>query len=268
MTEPEANRSPIKAKPLRHAGQSLEEQRRELVLDSVLPHFMAATLFVCFLVLEWGRYLTNSKPNPFLASVVASPYIGFVVWRFLRVRRKLKSLDLGIEGERVVGQFLERTREQGYAVFHDILGPDFNIDHVLIGPGGVFTVETKTWSKPVRGDARIRFDGETLLAGTQTPDRSPIVQARAQASWLKNELLEVTGMTFEVFPVVLFPGWFVEQSEGSLRSMWVLEPKALPAFLQREPQRLETHQHKMAATQLSRLIRTTELERERARAKA
>ena len=39
------------------------------------------------------------------------------------------------------------------------------IDHVIIGPAGIFTIETKTWSKPVRGEARIVFDGEKLTAG-------------------------------------------------------------------------------------------------------
>ncbi len=33
------------------------------------------------------------------------------------------------------------------------IGGNFNLDHVLIGPAGVFTVETKTHSKP-GGDAR------------------------------------------------------------------------------------------------------------------
>ncbi len=70
----------------------------------------------------------------------------------------------------------------------------------------MLTVETKTWSKPRRGEARITFDGEVLLAAGMAPDRDPVIQARAQAAWLRAMLSESTGRTFEVMPVVLFPG--------------------------------------------------------------
>jgi hypothetical protein len=42
------------------------------------------------------------------------------------------------DGEKAVGEFLERFREKGYRIFHDIVGGDFNIDHVLIGPSGIY----------------------------------------------------------------------------------------------------------------------------------
>ena len=114
---------------------------------------------------------------------------------------------------------------------------------------------------PPRGEARIRFDGEQLLVADRPPERDPIVQASAQASWLRNLLAESTGRRFQVFPVVLFPGWFIEQSAHSLKHVWVLEPKALPAFLGREPRRLEQSEVGLAAYHLARFIRSAERER-------
>jgi len=61
----------------------------------------------------------------------------------------------------------------------DVVGDGFNVDHVLIGPAGVFTVETKTHSKP-RGDARVVFDGEAIQVAGMEPDRDPVVQARGR----------------------------------------------------------------------------------------
>jgi len=174
---------------------------------------------------------------------------------------KLKNLRQAMEGERVVGQFLERLRQDGFQVFHDVVGDGFNVDHVLIGPPGVFTVETKTWSKPASGNAQVVFDGETLKIGSFAPDRDPIVQARAQASWLKQLLLESTGRKFEARPVIVFPGWFVANS-GGFRDLWVLEPKALLSFLQQEPTRLAPEDVKLASFHLSRLIRSTERARD------
>jgi len=259
------SKSPLKDKPLRHAGQSLEEERRNLIDDKVQFPVLLALMYIVLAGLEWWRYLKDSPPQPALATAVAVVAALFVGWRIVRIRPKLKALALGIEGEKAVGQFLERLREQGCVVFHDVVGTDFNIDHVVIGPAGVFTVETKTWRKPLRGDARIRFDGHTLMVGEHKPDRDPIVQARAQASWLRHLLQESTGKSFDTRPVVVFPGWFVESAPGSHKDLWVLEPKALPAFLENEPVRLTPEDVKLAAYHLSRHIRAGEAERARRR---
>src|SRR5678815_3360394 len=141
-------------------------------------------------VLEWMRYLRDDKPHPILFSAFAMGAVAIAAWQFFRLRPKMRSLRLGIDGEKAVGQYLERLRASGYEVFHDIVAPGFNVDHVLIGRSGIFTIETKTWSKPARGEARISFDGKQLMKGNHSPDRNPIVQARAQASWLRNLLTE------------------------------------------------------------------------------
>ena len=132
---------------------------------------------------------------------------------------------------------------------------------MLIGPAGVFTIETKTWSKPLRGDARIAYDGNTLIVAGRVPDRDPLVQAKAQANWLRALLTESTGRRIEVQPVVVFPGWFVEAASGAQRAVWVLEPKGLPAFLDRQAQRMAGEDVKLAAYHLARHVRSVERER-------
>lgn len=254
----EQPKSPIKDKPLRSPGQSLEEERRKLFEDKLETPLMLALVFMVFAVMEWWRYYWMQPPSPVAFTVSAVVVAGFAAWRVWKTRPQVHALKQGIEGEKAVGQFLERLRESGYQVFHDLIGTGFNVDHVLIGPAGVFTVETKTWSKPCRGESRIKFDGEQLTAAGREPERNPVVQARAQAGWLKGLLAESTGRPFEVFPVVVFPGWFIEQSEGSLRNMWVLEPKALPKFLENAPQRLAPEEVKLASFHLSRFIRSSE----------
>lgn len=254
-------KSPIKDKPLRHPGQSLEEERRKLFEDKIETPFVLALFFTLLAALEWWRSYSNRPPSPVFFTIVAVLLVGFAAWRVWKIRPRIRALRQGIEGEKAVGQFLERLRESGYHVFHDLIGSGFNVDHILIGPAGVFTIETKTWSKPARGEAKIKFDGELLRISGREPERNPIVQARAQASWLKGLLAESTGRSFEVFPVVVFPGWFIEQNEGSLRNMWVLEPKALPKFLENAPQRLAPEDVKLVSFHLSRFIRSSEQDR-------
>ncbi len=253
-------RSPLKDRPLRLPGQALAEEHERLWDDKLEPLLLWALIMVVIAGLEWWRAWTKSPPSPWLFTVVAIGAIAWAGWRLFKALPRLRALRQGIDGERVVGQFLERLREQGYQVFHDVQGQNFNLDHVLIGPAGVFTIETKTWSKPLKGDARIRFDGQTLQVGGHEPERDVMAQAAAQASWLKALLAESTGRSFEVRPVVLFPGWFVEATPGAHRTLWVLEPKALPTFLSNESVRMEAADIKLAAFHLSRYVRAGERE--------
>ena len=89
-------------------------------------------------------------------------------------------------------------------MFHDVVGAGFNVDHVLIGPAGIFTVETKTWSKPLKGSPEIVYDGQTIRVGQHSPDRDPIAQAKAQAGWLRTLLLESTGRDSSYVPRLCF----------------------------------------------------------------
>ena len=253
-------RSPIKSKPLRLPGQSLQEERNKLFEDKVEAPLLWVAMMFTLALLEWWRFYADAKPTPILFTFVLLVSIAFAAWRIWRIRPKMRSLLQGVEGEKVVGQFLERLREDGYHIFHDVIGDGFNVDHVIIGKGGVLTVETKTWSKPANGDARVKFDGEKLSIGSFEPDRDPIIQAKAQASWLGRLLEESSGTRLTVRPVIVFPGWFVEQSPGSTKELWVLEPKALPAFLSREPASLSDEQVKLLSFHLSRFIRVQEAE--------
>lgn len=255
---PAKTRSPLKDKPLRLAGQSVQEEREELVESAIGQPLLLAVFLIVIAGLEWWRFYANMKPNPVVftgGAVLTAAYAGFRCWRAFP---KLRSLRQAIEGERAVGQFLERLREQGFHVFHDVVGSGFNVDHVLIGPPGVFTIETKTWSKPTSGRAEVVFDGNRLKIGSLEPDRDPIIQAKAQAGWLRSLLAESTGKAFDVRPAILFPGWFISNAVGSFREVWVLEPKALPAFLSNEPVRLSLEDVNLASFHLSRFIRSTQ----------
>src|SRR5207245_284771 len=82
-----------------------------------------------------------------------------------RARKRIKALRLARDGERAVAELLDGMRETGYRVFHDLVGPGFNVDHVLVGRHGLFLVGTKTISKPATGAATVRYDGESVRVG-------------------------------------------------------------------------------------------------------
>ena len=217
-----------------------------------------ASLFVALAAHEWYRSWRPTPPAPWTYSVIALAAVAYAAWKFMRVRPQLRKLRQAIDGERAVGQFLERLIPQGYKLFHDVLGEGFNLDHVAIGPAGIITIETKTWSKPARGEPRIVFEGEQIQVGARAPDAAPLIQARAQARWIAELLTKSTGREFPVHPAVVFPGWFVERRATATREVWVLEPKALPHFLEHEPHRLDAEAIAMASFHLSRFVRASE----------
>jgi len=251
-------RSPLKSKPLRTPGQSLAEARRR-VWDEYGQTPALVTACLLMLTLVGALEAWQERAVPYLVwGVLALLALAWFIVRIIKAQPKLHALRQGEEGERAVGQYLEKLRSEGYEVFHDLIGEGFNVDHVIIGPAGVSTIETKTWSKPAQGQPKIQFNGQGLTLPAQTEDRRPIIQAKAQAAWLRQLLEESTGRKLSVHPVVLFPGWFVESKKGALNSIWVLEPKALPKFLANQPQKLSTEEIKLFSFHLSRWIRAEE----------
>jgi hypothetical protein len=254
----EETRSPLKDKPLRNPGQSLRDERMDILFDKLMAPLMLSMLLVMLAAVEWGRYYFPSPSRPWVTTVCAALGVAYALWHFRKHWPRLKTLRLAEDGEKAVGQFLDTLRESGYQVFHDVIGEGFNVDHVIIGPSGIYTIETKTWKKPQRGSPEIQFDGEHLTAAGRTPDRDPVIQAKAQAGWLKQLLQASTGKSFTVRPVVLFPGWYIKASRESRRDVWVLEPKALPSFLGQVDAQIAPDDLKLAAFHLSRFIRSQE----------
>lgn len=128
---------------------------------------------------------------------------------------------------------------------------------MLIAPQGIFAIETKTYSKPVRGEAKVVVTETGVSVDGRFADDKVLRQAAAQRAWLRDLLQESTGRGWPVRSVMLFPGWFVEPSRWSnTDDLWVLNPKALPKFLPNEPAVLGPADVHMATFHLSRYIRT------------
>jgi hypothetical protein len=252
-------RSPLKLKPLRLPGQSVEEAIDRSLWDGFAPYLAFAIAFTLIAILEWLAVVTHAPRLPWLHTMLAAIAVLVAACRFFLVRESVRRLQLGRDGERMVGQYLERLRVDGADVFHDVPGQDFNLDHVILSTRGFYAIETKTWRKPP-GDARISFTEHGILAAGRPPHRDPIAQTEAAAKWLAQLLEESTGKRFPVKGVVLFPGWFVEPMSKPWRASrhkpWVLEPKALPKFLEMQAAHVAASDLKLAAYHLSQHVRS------------
>lgn len=250
-------KSPLKDRPLRNPGESLDEEIDRFLHDKALPYALAVSFIVLLTILEWYRWIADIEPNPYPVTSLALIVTPFCVFRIYRIKKHIRNLRLGRDGEKVVGQYLERIRSMGAEVFHDVPEKNFNLDHVVIASSGVYLIETKTYSKPEQGEATITFNGTHITMRGRGSYDAPVIQAKAGARWLRDFLKESTGREYPIRPVLLFPGWFIQPTVETKKSdLWVLNPKALPAFIQNSFAVLREDDVKLASYHLSRYIRT------------
>ncbi|QHK21197.1 NERD domain-containing protein [Pseudarthrobacter psychrotolerans] len=98
--------------------------------------------------------------------------------------RATKSWDAGVVGERLVTDRLSGLIPHGWYLLNDVHWPGrpkANLDHVLVGPGGVVVVDAKNWTGEVTVSAGVLWQGR--FARTQSVDGA-LAQCAAVASVL------------------------------------------------------------------------------------
>jgi hypothetical protein len=165
---------------------------------------------------------------------------GVTLWFILKTYNLVnqrRSLRTGMAGELATGEELNRLMLDGYHVYHDFPGDRFNIDHIVVGPQGVFAVETKARSKKGKGkgDAVVVYDGEQLRYPTWVT-KAPMQQAKALSAWLSKWMSKAVGSRVMVEPIVALPGWYVERKSG--KGVPVINPKEARRFFAGGKERL------------------------------
>jgi preprotein translocase subunit YajC len=200
-----------------------------------------------------------------LISLVALVVIMYFAARYLVLKiEQANNRYLGFFGERVVAEALEPLKTRGWRVFHDIPCGDakspFNIDHVVVGSGGVFAIETKTRRKGRARDGfaahEIIYDG-SVLAYPWGEDRHGLDQAQRQAQWLAGWIAKQLGVHVTVWPLLTFPGWMIiRRGKGTVV---VVNPKELPSAIESRPANtLDSRQIDLIARQLDARCRDVE----------
>jgi Nuclease-related domain len=119
----------------------------------------------------WTRSLAWRAPlaaaalvGDVLAAQVGLPRAGLVGlgvavlvgWRLrFRPSEQARSWQRGAHGERHTARLLDRLTRDGYVVFHDLAvpGSPANVDHLVVGPSGVFVIDSKQWTGSVHQGA-------------------------------------------------------------------------------------------------------------------
>lgn len=244
--------------PLRPPGESLR-----LKIDELKEKF-DGELAITAMCGTGAAMAVASAPAPQKPMIIAGMGLGvlFIYYRSWRImsqtQRELWDYELGFTGERLVGEELNQLMASGFRVFHDVPFDKYNIDHVLVGPSGVYAVETKSPRKKaaIKGVERatVFSNGTDLQFPTWTNTRF-IEQARRNAESLSEWLTEATGVPVVVSAILTLPGWRIERL--ATKDVNVLRPDEIKrSFPARPKQPLNAQQIEQIAYQLRERCRT------------
>lgn len=137
----------------------------------------------------------------------------------------------GAEGERNVAAVLEELKADGWQALHDVSLGRGNIDHILVGPGGIYTIETKS-----RG-GRIEVDRIGL---------NMLKQAYAE----KKLLERITGL--DVVALLVFSrAWLIGSVPARRNGVTILPARMLQHYFSRRRPTLEAEDANQVYRQLS-----------------
>lgn len=214
-------RSPLADKKIGHIpGQQLVARMSDHETDMLLGYMLMCMAFPLMFLAWAGKRIDLSGFHWGAGeTIILLAAIALFAYGFRSYQRNLDARDKvrdGLLAERVTGMQLNRLVAKGCKVLHDLPCEGFNIDHVVVAPRGVYSVETKSFRKPMRSDDdshyRVTYDGKML----QFPDfteKDALAQAERQAQWLRRTIRESIGTDVPVIPALALPGWMVVNND-------------------------------------------------------
>jgi len=197
-----------------------------------------AALFILIIMYAGIYYFTKSvKAIATLGLPVALVvFVGVIYWvksmgdKAEALSKRAVDARRGAVAEEAVGNLLGDL-PAGFFVVHDFVSIRGNIDHIVISPKGILTVETKSH----RGV--VSCEGEMLKRDGQPFEKDFIKQAWAEALSIR-DLLTSHGISApKPQPVLLFANAYV-QVRQQVRGVEIISRRYFPVYLNRLPNRM------------------------------
>jgi Nuclease-related domain len=130
----------------------------------------------------------------------------------------------GAAGEQRTARLLAPLERQGWAVLHDLAipGSRANIDHLVIGPGGIFVIDSKQYQ------GRLQLDGSGRLWHGRYP-LAPTLQAVSFEADQAARVLPNPGIV--VVPIVAVHGAQVRWGKMVMNGVPIVPARRLPSML-------------------------------------
>lgn len=170
------------------------QQRRVERIRKTWPVVVGITLVLMLL----AYLVVQAVADPRWGATAAA---GIALVMFLAVLERPQTIEawrVGAEGERKTAKYLDGLAEAGFVVLHDRKVPGYggNLDHVAIGPTGVWTIETKNLT------GKVEIDGDSLRIRGYRQDKI-VDQVVREAAAVQVALREpLAGHGLSVTPVI------------------------------------------------------------------
>ena len=175
-----------------------------------------------------GGGLLGSQLAPRLSLMIGGLAAVVAGWG-LRFRPSLDAVAWrrGAAGERRTARLLSPLERQGWVVLHDLAVPDSraNIDHLVIGPGGVLVIDSKQY----RG--RLQLDG----TGRLWHGRYPFTPTLRAVEFEADQAAQVLADPQVVVPIVAVHGVQVPWGKIVVDGVPVVPAWRLPSMLRALP---------------------------------
>jgi hypothetical protein len=218
----------VRASVGRPGGSAQERWRRLRAAEwatwtRTLPWRLAATVGIAA-----GGGVLSSLLAPRL-SLVAGAFAAIAAGCGLRFRPSPDAVAWrrGAVGERRTARLLDPLERHGWAVLHDLAlpGSQANLDHLVIGPGGVFVIDSKQY----RGHLQLDPSGR-LWHG-----RYPLTPTLRAVEFEADQAAQVLADPQVVVPIVAVHGAQVPWGKVVMMGIPVVPAKRLPGMLRQLP---------------------------------
>jgi len=191
------------AKIVGEAGKGINK----LIRKRKIKILIWAAFFYVGLYFAYKAFLHSLKSSAIIA------ILGFAVLvRFLyssveketdEIGKRIKHARKGKRGEEFIGSILEKLPDN-YTVIHDIETPYGNVDHIVVGPTGVFVIETKSHH------GRITERNGLLLRNNKPLEKNFIKQVLDNTFYIKEKIKESVGIEAYVKALLVFTNAYVD----------------------------------------------------------
>jgi len=150
----------------RYATDQADRQRRNTIVT--------VCVIIALLGVIEGIVISSFFPLSWAAGwlrLIVLLAVGFCMWALNKwgyqkvevIEKKRANMERGAAGEILVGNILKGFPDD-FCLINGLSTPIGDLDHVVVGPTGVFVLDTKAWRGVVTADGR----GELLLNGEPT----------------------------------------------------------------------------------------------------
>ncbi|HEX8085267.1 MAG TPA: nuclease-related domain-containing protein [Solirubrobacteraceae bacterium] len=223
----------------RSAGRSADvffrqarDRWRRRVVRRVEPFLLVPVIALCLAHVVWPVDLLSWS-----LGLAAGGLVGIWVWLRDSPAPHIENWRTGRDAERRTARALAGLARDGWAIAHDVASARGNVDHVLVGPAGVFLVDTKQLGgvTTIRGDLVRVEPPDNPRATYEPPNLSRSVRRAAAA--LSRELERLANERVWVQPVVVFWNDFPAGAVDAERVVFLAGDRAA-SWLEQQPRRL------------------------------